>query len=113
MPLLKRIIGWVVVLPLTAAVIALAVANRAPVTVAWNPLEAGTAGHGFAVPLFLVGFFFFAAGAVVGGFVVWNTQRRFRRAARERRDTIRDLEAHVERLKAGADERAALPAPNR
>jgi uncharacterized integral membrane protein len=110
MPLLKRIVGWFIVLPLVAAVIALAVANRAPVTLAWNPLEAGNAGHGFEVPLFLVGFFFFAMGAIAGGFVVWNAQRRFRRAARERRDTIRDLEAHVERLKTSD---RALPAPTR
>lgn len=110
MALLKRLIGWVVVLPLTVLAIALAVANRKPVTIAWNPLEAADPNHGITLPLFLVVFSFFIVGVLVGGFVVWNAQRPWRRAAKEHRRTASSLRAEVERLKSPSPH-AALAGP--
>jgi len=99
MGILRRLIGWLVVLPAAVAVVALAVSNRGSVRVAWNPLEAGSPDHGIVMPLFVLGFVFFLLGAIAGGFVVWNAQRRFRRAAREGRQEVRSLKSEVDRLK--------------
>jgi uncharacterized integral membrane protein len=95
----RRLVGWFIVLPFAVVVIALAVANRAPVTLAWNPAQAGMPGHGVTLPLFVIAFAFFAAGAIVGGVVVWSAQGRWRRVARERRSEVRNLRAEVDRMR--------------
>lgn len=97
--MLKRLMGWLIVLPFAAVILALFVANRHSVTVMWNPTEAGVPGHGLVVPLYLLLIATFGIGAIIGGFVTWNTQRRWRRAARDRRHEARKLAAEVDRLK--------------
>jgi uncharacterized integral membrane protein len=111
MTLLRRLLAWLVLLPVSVAVVAWAVINRAPVTVAWNPLEAGVPGHGAQMPLFVFAFLVFVLGVLAGGFAVWNTQRRWRRSARERRAEAQHLRGEVAQLKQTVRERAALPAP--
>jgi uncharacterized integral membrane protein len=104
--MLRRLLGWLVVLPFAAIVVALAVANRSPVTLAWNPAQAGMPGHGVTLPLFVFAFAVFLLGALAGGFVVWNAQRRWRRDARDNRREVRDLQGQVQRLRserAGSD----------
>lgn len=107
--MLRRLIGWFIVLPLAVVVVALAVANRMPVTLAWNPLQAGMPGHGVTLPLFVIAFGFFVAGAIIGGIVVWQAQGRWRRVARERRNEVRTLRADMERMR--SDNAPALAGP--
>lgn len=97
--MVRRLLGWIVVLPLAAVVLMLAVLNRGPATLAWNPLEVGVPGHGVVMPLYVFLLAAFALGALVGGFVTWNTQRRWRRAAKETKTEARRLAAEVDRLK--------------
>jgi uncharacterized integral membrane protein len=97
MTIIRQLFGWLVVLPIAVVVVALGVANRASVTVAWNPLD--PAAGAFQVPLFVIALAMFVLGALVGGFTVWNRQRHWRRAARDGRAEARTLKAEVDRLK--------------
>jgi membrane protein implicated in regulation of membrane protease activity len=110
--MLKRVLTWLVWLPLALVVIALGVANRHSVALGWNPFEPLAPADAIQLPVFAVLLIVFAGGAVVGGFIVWNTQRRFRRRAREEHRRAEKLDGEVERMKASVPAAGnALAAP--
>jgi hypothetical protein len=77
-----RIIKWIVLLPVLAAVVLLAVANSQPVTVHLNPFDTADPVLRVELALYQIGFLLFAIGALCGAFVTWNGQRRYRSRAR-------------------------------
>lgn len=81
----KRIVGWLVLVPLCAVLIVFALANRQLVIVNFNPLappEALSAG-GAGVPLFLVIFGVLLVGVLLGGVATWFAQSPHRRDERQ------------------------------
>lgn len=98
--MVSKLTRWLFVVPLALVVLVLAVANRHAVPLRWNPFDPASAADGVELPLFLVVFATLAIGALIGGFVVWNAQRRFRRAAREEHRKAVKLEDEVQRMKA-------------
>ena len=82
--MVKRIVGWFVLVPLCAILIVFALANRQLVTVNFNPFT--TAGDpavpGFGVPLFLVIFGVLLVGVLLGGIATWFAQGTHRRDER-------------------------------
>ncbi|WP_116652352.1 lipopolysaccharide assembly protein LapA domain-containing protein [Pelagibacterium sediminicola] len=94
----KRIIGWLVLVPLCAIIFIFALANRHMVAVNFNPLVSaaeGTAGYG--VPLFLVIYAALFFGIALGGIAVWWTQGTHRRSEKRlKRENVQlkaDLDA--------------------
>ena len=90
--MLKRIVGWFVLVPLCAALIVFALANRQLVIVNFNPLapSEALAGTGIGVPMFLVIFGVLLVGVVLGGIATWFAQGPHRRDERRfRRETER------------------------
>ncbi len=90
--MIKRIVGWFVLVPLCVVLIVFALANRQPVAVNFNPFasaaEAGT--QALAVPLFLVIFAVLLVGVLLGGIATWFAQSPHRRDERYfRRETER------------------------
>ena len=79
---LGALLKWLLLLPVFIVVIVLAVANDHVVRVGLNPFD--RADMVLELPLYQVGFALFAVGVACGGFVVWNSQRRFRRRARDK-----------------------------
>lgn len=104
---MRRILTWLVWLPLILVVVALGVANRHPLTLSWNPFEPSSVVDGIQVPVFVGLLAAFAFGSIAGGFIVWNTQRKYRRAYREERRKAERLTGDVQRMKA----EAAAPPP--
>jgi uncharacterized integral membrane protein len=90
--MLKRIVGWFVLVPLCAVLIVFALANRQLVVLNFNPLapsEAATSA-GAAVPLFLVIFGVLLVGVLLGGVATWFAQGPHRRDERHyKRETER------------------------
>jgi uncharacterized integral membrane protein len=82
--MIKRIVGWFVLVPLCAVLIIFALANRQLVVVNFNPFVSPQelAEPGFGVPLFLVIFAVLLAGVLLGGVATWFTQRPHRRDER-------------------------------
>ncbi|HVW93697.1 MAG TPA: LapA family protein [Devosia sp.] len=83
--MVRRILGWIVLVPLSAALIIFALANRQLTVINFNPLAAPSSldAPGIGMPLFLVIFVALLLGVVLGGFATWLTQGRVRREKRQ------------------------------
>jgi uncharacterized integral membrane protein len=90
--MLKRIVGWFVLVPLCAVLIVFALANRQLVVLNFNPLAPadGIATTGTGVPLFIVIFGVLLVGVLLGGIATWFAQGPHRRDERHyKRETER------------------------
>ena len=82
--MLRRLLTFLVLVPLGALLVALAVVNRKPVTFILNPLDASS-GVGIEAPFFLFLLGAFAVGLLVGGVATWYGQGKWRAKARKER----------------------------
>lgn len=81
-----------------AATVAFAVANRQVVPFMLDPLS-GPQGPVFVeAPLFVYLFVALLLGFILGAFVAWISQGRWRRAAKQRSDEVYRLKRETERL---------------
>ena len=83
--MLRRIVGWIVLVPLSLVLIVFALANRQLTVVNFNPLVSPEAlgAPGVGVPLFLVIFGFLLLGVVFGGVATWFASGQVRREKRQ------------------------------
>lgn len=105
--MLRRILMVVILLPLSVALVMLAVANRQKIGLVVDPF-----GGAWTVeaPLFLVVFGALILGVVIGGVSVWLNQSRYRRAARRNGREARRATQQAEELRASlAARNAASP----
>jgi uncharacterized integral membrane protein len=91
----RKLVFVLIVLPIALVLVALAVANRAPVDVVLDPI-----GHRYTagIPLFLLVLGAFALGLLIGGFATWMGQAKWRKAARSRGREASDLRRQSDRL---------------
>ena len=82
---LGRLLKWLILAPVLLVVALLSVANDHRVTLYFNPLESADPAQQIDFALYQIGFAAFVAGALVGAFIVWNSQRKYRRKARDNR----------------------------
>lgn len=99
--MVKRIVGWFVLVPLCAALIVFALANRQLVVVNFNPLiqPESLTTPGFGVPLFLVIFTVLLVGVLLGGVAAWFAQGRTRQERRHWRKETEHLTREIETLR--------------
>ena len=100
---MRRLLLWIVLLPLSVAIVLFAVANRGLVTISLDPFSQAAPAYAMALPLFLVIFAALILGVLVGGTAVWFGKLRWRLAAHR-------AEHEAARLKAEAEERARTEA---
>ena len=98
--MVKRIVGWIVLVPLCGILVVFALANRQLVSVNFNPFSvagADPALPGMSVPMFLVIFGVLLIGILLGGIATWFSQGPHRRDERtfkrENERLHRELEA--------------------
>ncbi len=87
-----HVIRWIVAVPVAVAVIALAVANRAPVPVSLDPLP-----FVVEIPLFAVFFGALLLGFAAGAAFVWVAGFKWRMLARNRGNRVDFLERELKR----------------
>src|SRR5690348_2304242 len=88
--MLRRIVGWVVLVPLCLVLIVFALANTQTVNLYFNPFGAHDPDPKNAIPLFFVLFTVLLIGVVLGGIATWFAQGHHRRDERSfRRETER------------------------
>jgi uncharacterized integral membrane protein len=93
----KFVLGLLVV-PLAVVLIALAIANRKPVTLTLDPFGGAESMLAFDLPLFFLLLSVFAMGLIVGGFATWLGQGKWRRNARARSREVREWRHQADRL---------------
>lgn len=86
--MINRFMTIAVFIPLAIVLVALAVANRAPVAFTLDPFNPGNPALTASLPLFVYLFAALALGLVVGSVVTWVRQSKYRRLARQNRDAI-------------------------
>ena len=77
----RKIVTFVIVVPLAVVIIAFAVANRELVTVSFDPFTNVNPAYAATLPLFILIFVLVILGVIVGG--AWLGQAHWRRAARQ------------------------------
>jgi len=79
--MIRTALRLIVMVPVAAVLVALAVANRQLVTVSFDPFDPSDRDLALAVPLYQMGFAILIAGVVLGGAATWLKQRKWRRTA--------------------------------
>lgn len=97
-----RLLQIVILVPLAVVIVALAVANREAVRIAFDPFDPAGTAYAVSVPLFAVVFLALIVGVVAGGVAVWLRQGRYRRAARHERTSAARWRREAERGKPAA-----------
>ncbi len=80
--MISRLFWIVLLIPAAIILIALSVANRAPVTLTIDPFTANNPLLSFSAPLFVFLFGALLIGLLLGSLVTWMAQGRNRRAAK-------------------------------
>lgn len=109
--LVIRFLKALVLLPIAIIVVLLAVANRAPVTLSFDPFSQDVPEFALTLPLFAVIFAAVMIGVVIGGTATWLAQGRSRQERRRYKREANTLRHETERLRAqgGANVPATLP----
>ena len=96
--MVKRIVGWVVLVPLCVLLILFALANRQLVIVNFNPfMPPGTLTQpGYGVPLFLVIYIVLLLGVIAGGIATWFAQGKVRQEKRHWRKEAETLRGRIQ-----------------
>ena len=87
-----------ILLPIAVAVVLLAVGNRAPVTLSFDPFSREPLFTA-TLPLFAVIFLAVMLGVLIGGIAAWFAQAKHRRQKRNYRREARHLRDETERMR--------------
>ena len=115
MPMLRKIVTALIVVPLAVVIIAFAVANRQAVTVSFDPFSSLSPAYAATLPLFAVIFVMLILGVLIGGIAAWIRQSRWRRTARKLDADVRALHDELEAIRrrfGTTREAASPPEPN-
>jgi uncharacterized integral membrane protein len=80
--MLRKIVSAIVLIPLGVVIVAFLVANRADVTVSFDPFGVTDPALTLTPPLYLFVLAVLIVGVIVGGIATWLGQRKWRRMAR-------------------------------
>ena len=105
---MRRILRWVVGVPIAFLVIGFAVANRRFVTLSLDPFSQAAPSVYIDLPLWILFFLGIFVGLIVGWVAAWWAQGKHRKAAREARSEISRLQTELSQARSteGADQPA-------
>jgi uncharacterized integral membrane protein len=110
--MLRKLVFWLVLVPLAIVILMFAVANREIVTVSFDPFSATAPAASISIPLFVLIFVLVILGVVIGGVAAWLRQSGYRRAARQRDADVTALRREIETLNAKLDDKFDVPVSN-
>lgn len=111
--MLRKLVFWLILVPLAVVILMFAVANREIVTVSFDPFSTTSPAASVSIPLFVLIFVLVILGVVIGGVAAWLRQSGYRRAARRRDADVNALRHEIETLNAKLDDRFEAPASDR
>jgi uncharacterized integral membrane protein len=101
--MIRNFLAALILIPLAALIVLLAVANRAAVTISLDPFMAERPAVTVTQPLFVLVLATLIVGVMIGGIAAWLRQARWRRAARLAEGEVRTLRHETEALKERLD----------
>jgi uncharacterized membrane protein YciS (DUF1049 family) len=104
---MRKLAAVIILVPLALVIVAFAVANRAIVTVSFDPFDAAQPAYALNLPLYILIFILIACGVLVGGIAAWLKQHKWRVRARRAEAEARDLRARLD----ARQPREVVPAP--
>lgn len=109
--MVRKILFWIIGIPVAAAAILLSVANRHLVTFSLDPSAAKPPFMSFELPLYLLLFAALICGILLGGAFAWVGQNGWRRKARSNQFQVGLLQREAAEHKRNTDPFAgpALP----
>jgi len=109
--MVKKIVGWVVLIPLCLGLIVFALANRHFVAINFNPFSPvdGLVAPGYGVPLFVILYVVLLVGVLLGGIATWFAQAHHRRREKHWRREARDLNGELEALRRSQGQTTTTP----
>ncbi|MGU3574299.1 LapA family protein [Brucellaceae bacterium C25G] len=75
----RRLVTIIIMVPLAVILIALCVANRASVSVTFDPFNPGNPALSYTAPLFIWLFATLLIGVMIGGAITWLAQGKHRK----------------------------------
>lgn len=94
----KKLLNFLLLVPLTIAIITLAVANRHDATLVLDPLSPAQPMMSLQGPFFIFLFAALLTGILLGGIGMWFGQRKWRKAAQLRSREAHEWRREAERL---------------
>jgi uncharacterized integral membrane protein len=107
--MLRKLVFWVILVPLAILILMFAVANREIVTVSFDPFSTRTPAAAISIPLFVLIFVLVILGVIIGGVAAWLRQSGYRRAARRRDADVNMLRREIETLNGRLEQRVDPP----
>jgi uncharacterized integral membrane protein len=98
-PVFRKIVAALILVPLAAVIVVFAVANRQAVTVSFDPFSATSPAYAATVPLFVLVFIMLIFGVIIGGAAAWLRQSPWRRTARKLDTDVRALHEELEAIR--------------
>ena len=111
--MLQKLFMMFVVVPLAIILVVFAVANRHPVAVSFDPFGSDAPALTATLPLFILILLLLGLGVLIGGFMTWLSQSKWRKAARGHAAEARALRAERDTLRAELDARSDVVPPER
>jgi uncharacterized integral membrane protein len=108
---MRRFLTLAVLVPLTFVVGIFAIANRAMVTVSFDPFDSSHPALSFSLPLFVLIFVLVGLGVLVGGVAAWFRQHKWRMRARRAEAEARELRVQLDTGRAVKNVPAAMETP--
>lgn len=99
MTMVRRILNWLVLVPIALIAVMLAVANRTPVTISLDPFGRMMSPLSITLPLFAAVLLAMIVGVVIGGAAVWWKQGRYRKRCRQAENQLVDALGEQQRLR--------------
>ncbi len=109
--MIRKVVSLVVFLPLGVLLVVLAVANRAPVSLALNPFDPADPALSVSAPFFVFLIIAVMLGVLLGAIVTWFTQGKHRKKARSQSRVAQQWQAEADRQKSRAEQIAGSTLP--
>ncbi|MGF7157001.1 LapA family protein [Bartonella heixiaziensis] len=91
----KRILLAIILVPITAILIAFIIANRQMVTLTLDPFRINSGSFIYQAPLFIWLFIFFGLGILLGSLISWFAYHKCKKALRESKAELEKLKTSI------------------
>lgn len=96
--MIKRVLSYVLLIPLAVALVAIGVVNTQVVELVLDPFRPDAPAISISLPFYAYLFAALVAGILIGSFATWRSQAPWRREARRRTAEARRWHGEADRL---------------